>query len=403
MNVLIVNGYSARNRGDGMIISQMARLFSARGCSVRVMSDDPADAARYSVPRVEPLVRTWPSGGKRPSRFRLLGAVARAHMRPPVGNADIQWADVCVSAGGGYLYDDGSRAARLNLVLRLLPLRTAHRAGKQVVLFSQSIGPFASRRLGSLVARALANYALVIVREEISASMCADLGLRNVSVCDDIAFALEPSTPPGNARDLRGEVTVGVTVVNALPGVDAAGYARYREALAQGLIGALRGRDEKVAVISQVSAHAGDDDVRAGRELAQRLREADISARFINLGDVTDEEVAAVYGQLRLVVASRLHSAILALCAQTPVLALSYLPKTDGVFARMAMSDMVLPARRLEAARLETQLRAALADAGQLAARVRAKLPEMRASAASAVDLTLDAASSHRSSAAASR
>jgi len=324
-------------------------------------------------------------------------------MRPPVGNADIQWADVCVSAGGGYLYDDGSRAARLNLVLRLLPLRTAHRAGKQVVLFSQSIGPFASRRLGSLVARALANYALVIVREEISASMCADLGLRNVSVCDDIAFALEPSTPPGNARDLRGEVTVGVTVVNALPGVDAAGYARYREALAQGLIGALRGRDEKVAVISQVSAHAGDDDVRAGRELAQRLREADISARFINLGDVTDEEVAAVYGQLRLVVASRLHSAILALCAQTPVLALSYLPKTDGVFARMAMSDMVLPARRLEAARLETQLRAALADAGQLAARVRAKLPEMRASAASAVDLTLDAASSHRSSAAASR
>ena len=41
LNVLIVNAYSARNRGDGMIVSQMVRLFASAGAG-QVMSDDPA-------------------------------------------------------------------------------------------------------------------------------------------------------------------------------------------------------------------------------------------------------------------------------------------------------------------------------------------------------------------------
>ena len=79
-----------------------------------------------------------------------------------------------------------------------------------------------------------------------------------------------------------------------------------------------------VAVISQVSAHAGDDAwPRVQRLCASLVRAGGLQARFVDLGEGrADEEVSAFDGRLDLVVASRLHSGILALCAGTPIVAL---------------------------------------------------------------------------------
>jgi colanic acid/amylovoran biosynthesis protein len=388
VNVLIVNAYSARNRGDGMIVSQMVRLFRDRGCAVKVMSDDPGDTRRYGVERLEPLAPIWPSAAG-PSKATIAFRVARDYVRPAAVEP-FRWADVCVSAGGGYLYDDGSRTSRLNVVRRLLPLKAARRADLPVVLFSQSIGPFKSRFWRSIVARELRRCRLVIVREELSEQVCREMGVA-AQLCDDVAFALEPSEPPATAPEVSGR-TVGVTVLNALPGVDGAGHGRYVDGLASGLTLALRGRPESVAVISQVSAHAGDDDVAVGRQLAQRLEESGIATEFVDLGEVSDEELSAFYGQLALVVASRLHSGILALCAGTPIIGLSYLPKTDGILARLGLERWVLPAADLDAGALAQTVCAALAREKELRRHVGARLPETRAGARRAIDLTLGVA-----------
>jgi colanic acid/amylovoran biosynthesis protein len=382
VKVLIVNAYSARNRGDGMIVSQMVRLFRERGCEVRVMSDDPDDS--YGVERVQPLAPIWPSGDG-PSKLTILGRVARDYVRPRA--EQFKWADVCVSAGGGYLYDDGGRTSRLNVARRLLPLRAARREGTPVVLFSQSIGPFASPRWRWLVARELRRSRLVIVREELSERVGRGMGLSPV-LCDDIAFALEPGEPPASAPSLPAG-TIGVTVMNALPGVDSAGHRRYLDALAKGLTAGLEGRTDPIAVISQVSAHSGDDDVAVGRELADRLVRSGVSATFVDLGGAADEELSAFYGRLRLVVASRLHSGILALCSGTPIIALSYLPKTDGVLARLGMESWVLPAAELDPGALAATLSRALAQEHELREQVRRRLPELRDGALRAIDLTM--------------
>ncbi len=385
--MLIVNAYSARNRGDGMIVSQMVRLFRERGCAVKVMSDDPRDGDRYSVERLEPLAPIWPEVGGGPSKLAIVARMGRDLLRP--GHAEaFGWADVCVSAGGGYLYDDGSRTARLNTVRRLLPLRASRRVGVPVVLFSQSIGPFRSRLCRAIVARELRHSRRVIVREELSLGVARAMGL-TPELCDDVAFSLEPGQPPPGAPDVpRG--TIGVTAMSSLPGVDGGGHRRYLDELGTGLIEAAAGRP--VAVISQVSAHAGDDDVAIGRELCGRLTQAGVNARFVDLGDAGDEEVSAFYGRLELVVASRLHSGILALCAGTPIVALSYLPKTDGVLARLGMDRWVLPAAGLRADRLASMLFEALAESGALRDEIQARLPSLRGSAVRAVDLTLEVA-----------
>jgi colanic acid/amylovoran biosynthesis protein len=393
MNVLLVNAYSARNRGDGMIVSQMVRLFRERGCEVKVMSDDPGDRNRYGVERLQPLAPIWPAEDGGPSKAAIAGRVLGDFLRPG-GREHFEWADVCVSAGGGYLYDDGGRTSRLNIARRLLPLRAARRQGVPVVLFSQSIGPFASRAWRSVVARELRRSQAVIVREELSEQVCREMGVVP-KVCDDIAFALEPGEPPAAASEVSAK-TVGITVMSALPGVDGAGHRRYVEALGTGLAAALRESGRSIAVISQVSAHSGDDDAAIGRELAAGLAASGIDSRFVDLGVATDEELSAFYGRLELVVASRLHSGILALCAGTPIIGLSYLPKTDGVLSRVGLEQWVLPAAHLDAGALAKAVTAALVQEGQLREQIRARLAAVRDSARNAIDLTMNEARTPR-------
>ncbi len=387
MNVLIVNAYSAGNRGDGMIVSQMVRLFGERGCSVRVMSDDPADGGRYGVERVEPLAPVWPDDRGGPSKPTIVRRAVRDLLRPG-GRAHFDWADVCVSAGGGYLYDDGSRTARLNLFRRLLPLRAARRAGVPVVLFSQSVGPFRSRLWASLVARELRRSRLVIAREPVSVEVCRRMGV-DPALCDDVAFALEPEAA---AEARAAPDAIGVTVMNGLPGVDTAGHRRYLTALADGLEAALGGGRRPVVVISQVAAHRSDDDTAVGRELTARLDAGGLDTTFVDLGDSSDAALSGFYGGLELVVASRLHSGILALCAGTPIVGLGYLPKTRGVLERFGLDDWVLPADGLDGAALGAMISAGLERNQELREHVQTRLPVARASAEEAVDRTLAAA-----------
>jgi colanic acid/amylovoran biosynthesis protein len=392
VNVLIVNGYSARNRGDGMIVNQMIRLFEERGAAVRLMSDDPDDDFRDTVRWVPPLVHTWPGDPSRPSRARMLGQIARRWLWPAAGHESFRWADLCVSAGGGYLYDDGTSASRLNLVLRLLPLRAARRAGLGTVLFSQSIGPFASPRWRRLVGRELRRATLVIARERLSFGVCRELGVERLELCDDVAFVLRPSAQPAAGAASEAPASVGVTVMNSLPGVDEAGYRSYRQALRDGVVEALRGREERVVVVSQVAVHGKDSDIEAATELAEELRAAGVEASFADLGEHSDPALSAFYGQFELVIASRLHSGILALCSGTPIVALSYLPKTDGVLERLGMSSLVHPAAGLEPHALAATVRDALEHRDELRALVAERLVEARQSAERAADLSLAAA-----------
>jgi len=392
LNVLIVNAYSARNRGDGMIVNQMIRMLEARGCDVRVMSDDPSDRDRYPVPTHLPPVRSWPGAGYRPTRARLVCQLARAFLWPPIREGPFAWADLCVSAGGGYLWEDGRWGVRFSLAHRLVVLRAARRAGLPLVMFSQSIGPFRSRLVARAVARELRHAALVLVREERSLETCRTLGVARVELCDDAAFALRPpsSPPAGLPRVAPG--TIGVTVIGELPGVDRGGHEAYLRALASALAEAALEAGAPVAVISQVSAHAGDDDLEVCGRLVGLLGDAGVAAGLHDLSESSEEALAAFYGRLRLVVATRLHSGILALCAGTPVIALGYLPKTDGVFARLGRSDLVLEAAGLEPAALAALVRRALAEEEGIVEHVRARLVEMRASAERAADLALAAA-----------
>lgn len=379
MRVLVLNAYSAGNRGDRMIVDSMIQLFRARDCTVRVSSDDPRDASRYDAPVELSPIPVWPEDGSTPRARMLLGAT-RTVFRP-TSLESLRWADVCVSAGGGYLYDDGSRSARVNLLRRLAILRAARHMGP-VVLFSQSIGPFESGSLERLAAAELRQADLVIARERLSLEACRGMGVTHVELHDDAAFALarDPAALPAH-RD-----GVAVTVMADLPGRPPHAVAQYRGALRDGLTTALTGSGKRVVVASQVDAHQGDSDIDAGRSLVRDLERLGLDASFVDLTDLPDDELVDFYGRFECVVASRLHSAILALCAGTPALALAYLPKTTGVYDRIGLPGLVLALDDLDSGSLARAVTATLGSLSDHRTTLERMLPQLRASAERAAD-----------------
>lgn len=394
---LILNAYSAGNLGDGAIVALMCRELAARGAAVSVMSDDPRDGLRYGVPVVPPFLEVWS-----PRARGLLGAASEAGWlvrqqlatRPhPVFLAN----DLVLSAGGGYLYDDGTTGSRRNLLRRLHALSLALRSGRPVVAFSQSIGPFASRGLASLTGYVLRRCSRVLVRDRISVAECARLGV-SCSLVDDVVFTARPLVDAAVDAILAesvgdGPAPVAATVVDwSFPRARNRPYRsqRYVEALAHALAEAGRRSGRPICVVRQVAVHGRDTDESLSRRLVELVGRSWAATR-VDLHGLDVAQIVGFYSRMHLVLASRLHSAIFACCGGTPAVVVGYLPKCVGVMERVGFERYVVPIDRVTPATLVPLVLEALGRRDDLAAQLARRVPELRASALAGFDLALAA------------
>ena len=86
--------------------------------------------------------------------------------------------------------------------------------------------------------------------------------------------------------------------------------------------------------------HEGDD--RVAQAIAAELA---APSTILRLDDAALYK--AVCGELALLIAGRMHPAILAAPMGTPILALAYNPKFDGFFALLGHEDQVVPVSEL--------------------------------------------------------
>jgi colanic acid/amylovoran biosynthesis protein len=246
-------------------------------------------------------------------------------------------ADVVISTGGTYLVE------QYPLWPRLFELRACLALGTPLVLYTQSLGPFrwpANRRSMRTI---LTGANLVLLRDERSLEhvreLCADGG--HVHVAADAAFTFAepagPMTPPDSPR----RVAISVRHWPYFARTD--GDARYVEALRRLTTHLVRDRQVAVTFVSTcqgILEYWTDDSAKATR-LVEGLPE-DVRRQV-----TVDEEFRkppALIELLRtfdLVVATRMHLAILALCANVPVLAIAYEFKTRELFDRLGLGDHV--------------------------------------------------------------
>jgi colanic acid/amylovoran biosynthesis protein len=397
--LLITNVYSARNRGDAAIVLGMLRDLRARptfrAAEIVIASCDPGfDAGRYRVPVIPSLRSLCARRVRGPLLpelvftlvvlpaclvWALAARVARADLWLPAALRGVlrtyRDADLIVAAGGGYLYTTSAAKGNGVLLATVFSFLLGSLLGKPVVLYSQSIGPFATRPQAWLVRRALRRVQLVQVRERRSLALLEGWGLRApVVLATDAAFLLEaepcPDLPAGAEQALR----VGVTVRRWFR--TPSDQRRYEEVLAafvDWLTGALKAQ---VVFVPQVTCALGDDDDRVvARRVVARLKNPD--AAPVVEDELRPGEIKGLCGRMTYFVGTRMHSNIFALSMGVPVLAIGYLPKTSGLMDQLGLGEWALAIDSLELRVLQEAYGRLVARGPELREQLASMMPEL--------------------------
>lgn len=314
------------------------------------------------------LLRLWASLYR--SRRRLAERLAPAHILRLAEAIDA--ADLVITIPGGFLL---APAVSDDWWLFHLPtLELAHALGKPLILSPCSIGPFAGFHRET-ARRLLRKCERVYLREEWSKEYVLGLGVApdRVRYCPDLAFSFDGAVTDtsGTANRLAGGATevaeatvavdrdgtravapidsldgsdrsgrplLGISVRwHSFPGSENPGESRrlYMAALAETAEHMIERHNAQVVVIPQTL-----EDLKAGRALYEQIAHRDDVVLLEE--DFSPEQLQRLYARCRMLLGTRMHANILAMCVGTPVVAIAYQPKTTGIMAVMGLEDWVL-------------------------------------------------------------
>jgi colanic acid/amylovoran biosynthesis protein len=259
---------------------------------------------------------------------------------------DYASADLIVSSGGTYLIEAYS------LDERIFDYQVSLYLGKPLVFFTQSLGPFSNASNRRLLTPIFEKSILILVRDDQSCRHLSDLGVTNgnVQVAADAAFALsdlpaveaakDNSHKPGTALKVAISVREWSHFKTVAP---AEGMKRYQEAmqvLTQHLV------EKYNAAVTYISTCQGmpeyrTDDSKLATSIVEGL--GDNVRRSVSV-DSDFHHPAVLARKLKeydLVIATRMHMAILALSVGTPVLPIAYEFKMQELFDRLGHGQWV--------------------------------------------------------------
>lgn len=315
MKILMLHGYSATNAGDGLLVRESLDLLSHAfpGATFTVTALHPATFADIDaqVINARPTWRGFP---------KELHEVLRS----------IDDFDLVVGVGGGYL-----RAGHVMETIKAvgahgLQLRAASRRTGPVVYLPQSIGPLRWSTLRP-ARRYLSAIDDLHLRDDISmgelrlanARRTPDLALLSHRWRDRVGSAVVPR-PVLSVRALRGRLPSGL----------------------QALANVLRPFDGYVQ-----STGGGNDDIAAVAQIAPDA--------VLSRGDLLGDRI-----ERRVVIAVRLHAALMALQSGHWVIHLAYERKGFGAFDDLGLSSHVHNVNSFDPVAIADQVQQLLHDAG---------------------------------------
>jgi colanic acid/amylovoran biosynthesis protein len=257
-------------------------------------------------------------------------------------------ADLVVSTGGTYLVE------HYPLRPRLFEFELAFALGKPLVLFTQSLGPFREPRNALAVGAALRRAAGVLVRDAASRRHLFELPLpeAKIGLAADAAFALDAKPPIQKEAGKPLRVAVSVREWAYFSGVDRQlGMKRFIEAVSALTRHLIERHGAEVTFLStcQGIPEYNYDDSEVAAAIAAALPESARRLVTVNHDFHRPEELIQLAQGFDLVVATRMHMAILSLVAGTPVLPIAYEFKTTELFVRLGFGEWVQVIENLSA------------------------------------------------------
>lgn len=362
MKVLITNT-TLLNTGDSAIVEAMIailrRTFGPE-TSIICYGAQAGTVARYRPgsivrPTVFDQVTEWAGhrAGRRMALLCFLAAafLVRAGVRPdrlPLpallrqSLAEYRSADIVVSAGGTYLVPN------YRLMPKIYDFLVTLAVGRPLILFTQSLGPFPTGRDRILLRATLRHARLVMVRDRRSQTHLVDLGVSpsRIAVCADAAFALAMPGIDAN-RERRSNPPQIAVSVRDWPFFDnesaAEGMARYLDAIAGFVHRVITTENARVTFVSSCQGvpEYWTDDSSVALGVLDRLpawmhENVVIDRVFRSPGELIER-----LRSFDAVVATRMHIAILSLCAGVPVIPISYEFKTRELAIWLGLDDLL--------------------------------------------------------------
>lgn len=249
-------------------------------------------------------------------------------------------ADIVVSTGGTYF------VPAYWLGLRYMEFDVLHALGKPYALYTQSVGPtdtMPRARLAEIWGRSR----VMLLRDERSLREVNQLAPEaDASVHADAAFALaDPEVlAAARTRTMPAGPTVAVSVrdwphFTTTTGEE--GMARYRASVADAVSHLVREHGATVRFLSTCQGKPGYryDDAATAERIRQSLP-ADVAPHATVDDDPhSPTELIEAYRACDVVIATRMHAAIVALCAGTPVVPIAYEFKSEELLARLGHRD----------------------------------------------------------------
>lgn len=401
VTVLILHGVNIWNTGDlGLLEVTVQRLRQEFGTGVRIISENAfahTDATlrshleRLGIESVPPLapvrqharrgVLAWLAhlalAGAAAVAVRLLGTRALAALPRNIAQPirAIAEADIVISKAGGHLYATPDRKIGSASYLFTIWAATLLRP---TVIYAQSVGPF-TNGLADRVARfALSGAALATAREPRSlAWLRGVMPADRVHLTADEAFELPVAT-----QSIDRDRELGITAVTwRFPGHPRPEAARsaYRESLVEVARWYIDKRDGHVSFVRWLGGGHREDDGALIDELVDRV---DRPGHIQAIGPFPPVEASRRLGQMDMFIGSRLHSAIFAMVAGTPALAIEYLPKTSEIMAMVSATPRSIAIDAVDRGRLLAEAVRLHADRDQVREELAGRIPELREAAA---------------------
>ncbi|MBA2665306.1 MAG: polysaccharide pyruvyl transferase family protein [Bradymonadaceae bacterium] len=279
---------------------------------------------------------------------------------------EYETADLIVSTGGTYLVEN------YDLMHRVFDFEIALITGRPLVFYTQSLGPFKNKANRRTLARIFNRASLVLLRDELSRRHLLEIGVaaNKLHVSADAVFALaDPHRKPRRAskpsakRPLRVAISVRDWV--HFVGTDREqGMANYREALVAATAYLVQTHGAEVTYVStcQGIAEYWTHDSRVAHAIVDTLGPTTRSKVIVDEAFHTPEQLVELLSGFDLVIATRMHMAILALVAGTPVLPIAYEFKTAELFGRLGSGRWIQDINTIEADEFVELLAALLAS-----------------------------------------
>lgn len=400
MNILITDYYSASNRGDAAIFEGVYRSLKDvyPDAEFTVMTEHPEAAELiHGIEAVDQVLAGFRWELSQINMARLYLSLTAPAINQGIELPGLEFikrqgnvqpyidADLVVSTGGQFLTDIyfPDKLGTLWQHYFLSQLDTP------VVIYAQTLGPFDRTPYRQLTKLALDSTELIITRDKRSKEIVEELGVSTpVHFTADAAFSMDVEENRSTLLDILKtndtlpkdeKPLVSISIREWQHTDSSTATDNHMSVIADVADWLVEEQQTNVVFASTCTGVAGyhkDDRLTAAR-VVDRMEHGDRDAVQILTGEYTPRQLVRLYEQVDLHIGMRMHSCILAMMAETPVVAIQYQFKTRGLMSQFGLSNYMIDINEMNWESLQKLVDEALANRSTIVDLIKSELPNI--------------------------